>query len=658
MTSLLAIVAAVVIVQSSTLYIVVLSEEHAAQERLDVDLGMLRFEIQRQGSDWRLIGDGLLTVNGKPVEGLDQTVEDVARITNSVATVFAGDTRIATTVKRPDGSPAVGTKLAEGPARTAAIDNRMSYRGMADILGVRYYTIYEPLPDREGRAAGILFVGVPSAQVNAAVNAIVWRTSEIALAVVLISAIGIWLILRATLSPLQALAGAVHTIGDGRLDVLVPCAGRTDQLGEIGRAVETLREKAHQARATGREAIAQRQAQDRRQAAIDLVTQDFGTSLSGVLVRLVASAGDMRESAVEVTGAAQQTRGDMEHTTLEAEMSSRNLARVAAAAEELTASVSEISRQVDRAATAAREAEQQAHAADATVRGLGAAASQIDQVVGLIDTIAAQTDLLALNATIEAARAGDAGKGFAVVAGEVRQLATKTAAATRQIGLQVGAIQGATGEAANAVTAVTTAIGRVSLIATEILTAVEQQGFATAEIAAQVVTVSQATEKAAGAMRAVSKAAEKSSQISQTTLVSAEQITDMSATLRKEVGHFMMAIRNDRPNDNRRQYERIAGGGTNVELSCAAHATVSATVIDISLGGAALACDWRCAAGTEIGLRFLANEPEVPSRVVNVRDGKLGVAFSQDPRTLVQVSQAIDRIVAADAKLPLSRRLA
>ena len=647
MASLLAVVSAVVIVQFSTLRSIILSEEHAAQERLDVNLGMLKHELLGRGSDWRLGANGRLIVDGKVAEGLDQVVEDVARITNSVATVFAGDTRIATTVKRPDGSRAVGTKLAAGPARAAVIDGKMSYRGTADILGVQYFTVYEPLLDRDGHAVGILFDGVPSAKVQAVLNSIIWQTSEVALVVVLIGAVSIWLMLRATLRPLLALAGVVHTISDGQLDVLVPCADRTDQLGEIGRAVEILRDKAQHARALGMQAARDREAQDRRQAAIDLVTQDFGGSLSGVLVGLVASASGMRDSAGDVAGAAQQTRGDMESTTLEAERSAQNLSRVAAAAEELTASVGEISRQVDLAATAAHEAVEQARTADTTVRDLSAAASQIGQVVSLINTIAAQTNLLALNATIEAARAGEAGKGFAVVAGEVKQLAAQTATATQQIGLQVSAIRTATSQAANAVMAVTTAIGRVSLVATQISAAIEQQGTATSEILAQVNTVAQITDKAASAMRTVSNAAERSRQISQTVLVSADEVTKISGTLREEVGHFMVAIRADQQNDNRRQYERIVGGGMKVGLSCAAHGTVSATVKDISLGGATLFCDWPCAAGTEIKLRFPVGEFEVSSRAVNIRDGQLGVAFRQDPQTLVHIAQAIDQIEAA-----------
>jgi methyl-accepting chemotaxis protein len=642
--SLLAIAVAVVIVQACTLHIVGLSEEHAAQSRLDINLAVLESEMNRRGVDWRLDKDGMLTVGGQLAERLDRVVQDVSRMTHAVATVFAGDTRVATTVTRPDGSPAIGTKLAPGPARDAVIDHSSAFRGTADILGVPHLTLYEPLRDPEGRQVGILFVGVPSTDLRATLNTIIWQTSSAALGVVLLVGAAIWLMLRATLRPLHMLAGVVRTISDGNLDVSVPCAHRTDQLGEIGRAVDTLREKAKQARDLETEAAAERLAKDRRQQAIDQLTQDFGSSISGVLAGLVASAGSMRESAGEMAEAAENTHRDMASTTADAELSSCNLSRVAAAAEQLTASVTEISRQVDHAARAARDAVEQAHATDTTVHGLSEVAGQIGEVVSLISSIAAQTNLLALNATIEAARAGEAGKGFAVVAGEVKQLAAQTAQATRQIGLQVSAIQTATGKAANAVIGVTAAIGRVSDVATMIAAAVEQQGAATHEIAAQVNTVAEATDKAARAMLSVQNTAERSGQTSHTVLVSADEVTQISGTLRTEVGHFMTAMLDSQRSDNRRKYERIPGSDTAITVTCSKHGTASAKIIDISLGGAALSCSWQCQVGTEVMLCLPGSGHQVSSRVVHARGGALAVAFRQDPETLRVVAQAVDWI--------------
>ena len=294
---LLAVVVAVVVVQGWTLHIIAQSGERAAQAQLDMNLMVLKQELLHRGTDWRLADDGKLTLGGKVAEGLDGVVDDVARITGSVATIFAGDTRIATTVRRADGSRAIGTKLAAGPAREAVIARKSSFRGPADILGNRYLTVYEPLRDAEGRQVGILFVGVSTAAIQAVQSDIIWQAALAALLVVLIVGVGTWLLLRITLRPLRALANAVRTISNGHLDVPAPCADRGDQLGEIGRALEMLRGKAIQAQALETQAAVNQEAKSRRQEAIDELTQNFGKSLSGVLSGLISSGRDYARSS-------------------------------------------------------------------------------------------------------------------------------------------------------------------------------------------------------------------------------------------------------------------------------------------------------------------------------------------------------------------------
>lgn len=210
---------------------------------------------------------------------------------------------------------------------------------------------------------------------------------------------------------------------------------------------------------------------------------------------LSAMRQDREDSMNRLSG---HFKGDVQNivTTLLAssENVSSNVQIVAAATEQLAASIREISSQVSHTAMSAQQTAATVEQVSAQVGLLNVSAGKIGEIVDLIRDIAEQTNLLALNATIEAARAGDAGKGFAVVAAEVKNLASKTAIATKGIVEQIETIQTETQKTVSGIESVVTHIAGVRERSTSVAAAVEEQQAATAEISRSVHQTSTGTQ--------------------------------------------------------------------------------------------------------------------------------------------------------------------
>ncbi len=213
--------------------------EQLRLERLTARLALFEALLASYGGAVALEGE-TLKLGGMVLNGRSD-ITDIVGEGGMVATIFAGDRRVATSVRRPDGTRAVGTTLAAGPAKEAAIGRGETYLGRNTILEQDYTTIYKPLRDAGGQQVGLLFVGIPMADSIAARDAVVRDTlvGGVALAVVMGGVIA--LVVLATLRPLRRLIDQVVKVGAGQTDEVPEGQARGDEVGRLARAIETLR---------------------------------------------------------------------------------------------------------------------------------------------------------------------------------------------------------------------------------------------------------------------------------------------------------------------------------------------------------------------------------------------------------------------------------
>ncbi len=389
-------------------------------------------------------------------------------------------------------------------------------------------------------------------------------------AVLTVAVIGLAWLLRRTLRPINLLAAATRQIASGNLEQPVPCADRTDQIGQLAVSLQHLRDEAVAKRRLEAEAVDHRRLADEARARHEaegekaaweqaLVVEAVATALERLaggdltyrlqdefaadyealrgnfnaashrlqdaLTAILGNAHGMRSGTGEIAQAAD----DLSRRT---EQQAATLEQTAAALDEITTTVGKTAQNARDAGRVVGDAKRDADQSNVVVTDTVAAmdaikdsANQISQIIGVIDEIAFQTNLLALNAGVEAARAGDAGRGFAVVASEVRALAQRSASAAREIKTLIATSATQVGRGVELVGETGRSLGRI----------VDR----VMQINSVVTAITDASQEQAEALQQVNTAINQMDQVTQQNAAMVEQSTAASHSLVKDANELV-----------------------------------------------------------------------------------------------------------------------
>ena len=252
-----------------------------------------------------------------------------------------------------------------------------------------------------------------------------------------------WVDRTAEVAVEEEVAALVKAAAHGDLSQRVPAEGKSGFLLQLSGDLNTLMDTIH----AGLSDVAGVLNSVANGDLTRTITAEYGGTFgqlkedtNATVARLREVVGQIKESADMVNSTAEEIAAGNADLSSRTEEQAGTLEETASSMEELNATVQQNAASARQANELAVAANAQAEAGGEKMAGVVAmmqtiqnSARKISDIIGVIDTIAFQTNILALNAAVEAARAGEQGRGFAVVASEVRGLAQRSAQAAKEI---------------------------------------------------------------------------------------------------------------------------------------------------------------------------------------------------------------------------------
>lgn len=337
-------------------------------------------------------------------------------------TFFYGDTRVLTSLKdKKTGDRLIGT-TASKEVTDKVLKNGKEYSDTGIVINERpYYGYYVPVKNSDDSIVGMVFVGRESKDINAFIKSKSSAVFLMALIIMAMASIAAWITSRSVAVSVRGTEKVIGALADGNLTLNVEekLLGRNDEIGDMARSVEKLRQELFEIISDIKKSsgILNASGESLSQMAENssATTNEMSKVIEDLSKGAVSQAEEIEEASVHIGEMGQVIEeivsnvDGLDHTSV----------KMKNASDESSVIIRQLSESNDRTTQAINRISRQIEATNDSVQMIHAA-------VELITSIASQTSLLALNASIEAARAGEHGKGFAVVASEIQKLAEQS----------------------------------------------------------------------------------------------------------------------------------------------------------------------------------------------------------------------------------------
>ncbi len=207
--------------------------------RLSSNIAVAWRVLNPEGQAFEVV-DSELRLGGRSLNGDTEIVDQIESLLGGAVTLFLGDTRVSTSLRNPDGSRAVGTKLTSTGAAETTLRGGQPFRGEADILGKPYYVAYDPLKDQQGRTIGLLLVGLDRTAYLAGITSTVRTMIMTNLAIAAVAAVAIFFLTGIMFRPLRALKITFARMAEGDLSHSIAAPRSHDEIGDLQLAVAAM----------------------------------------------------------------------------------------------------------------------------------------------------------------------------------------------------------------------------------------------------------------------------------------------------------------------------------------------------------------------------------------------------------------------------------